>query len=355
MSELHGAINVDELIELGLDPAKVVDFSSNCLPGLAHPRIQAAVHAASIENYPSPDAAPLRVRLSACHGVPIESVVTAAGAAQLIFAAVQASSREGETVLVVTPSFGEYADAARALSRRVEAVAVEVDASPDLAPVMEAVSRTRPAMVFLCQPNNPTGRLWPADALDALITQCRDLGTVPVIDHAYSTFVDPAKRFVAHDHAINLYSLTKDFALAGLRLGYALAPAAQARSLDAVMPPWSVSQPALAAGLAALDTEVIAATDDAIWRVRESSAVLWAALENDGAVVLPTDTHFALIECPGASEFRHRLLVQAGLQVRSAASFGLPNHVRVASKGRDDDTRLIQAWKIESEAADAAL
>ncbi len=344
MSELHGALNPAELERLGLDAAQVLDFSSNCLPGLAHPRVREAVRTAAIEPYPSPDAAPLRLRLSACHRVSLDAVVAGAGAAQLIFASVQAYSREGDRVLVVSPSFGEYADAAVALRRRVERVHVAPDDTPDLGAVFRAVQQFKPALVFVCQPNNPTGRLWPEAQLVRLMQVCLDNESLLVVDHAYRTFVDPSQRFRSIEGAINLYSLTKDFALAGVRLGYAVLPVYRAAALNAVLPPWSVSQPAIAAGLAALEPEVIDATDRAIVAVRESAASLWEALRARGVVVLPTDTHFALLERPGASAFRQRLLERASVQIRSAASFGLPDHVRVASKGVAADAKLLQAW-----------
>ncbi|MEM9602223.1 MAG: aminotransferase class I/II-fold pyridoxal phosphate-dependent enzyme [Pseudomonadota bacterium] len=344
MSERHGALNTTELEALGVDAERVLDMSSNCLPGRAHARVRRAAERAAIETYPSPDAAPLRARLAACHGVPAAQVVAGAGAAQLIFAAVQAVTREGDTVLAVQPSFGEYLDAAQALRRRPLEVSVPLGAEPDLTEVFANVERERPALVFVCQPNNPTGRLWPRAQLARLAAVCAETGGRLVVDHAYATFADPTSRFDEVPAAINLYSLTKDYALAGLRLGYAVAQLDDAQAVHRVLPPWSVSAPAMAAGIAALDPEVVVATDAAIRAVRQSAEQLWTALRARRAEVVPSDCHFALVRCPGASAYRLRMLQQCRVQVRSAASFGLPGHIRVCSKGAGADALFLQAW-----------
>ncbi|MEM6985935.1 MAG: aminotransferase class I/II-fold pyridoxal phosphate-dependent enzyme [Pseudomonadota bacterium] len=344
MSELHGALNATELSVLGIDPRHVLDFSSNCLPGHAHAQVRQAARNAAVETYPSPDAAPLRAQLAHCHGVAATQIVAGGGAAQLIYAAVQAYSREGDAVLSVQPSFGEYLDAAKALRRRAIAVPVSVDADPDLAELFEAVERERPALVCVCQPNNPTGRLWPDAQVRRLAAVCRERGARLLLDHAYRSFVDPISRFDGVKGAINLYSLTKDYALAGLRLGYVVTNDDDARSLQRVLPPWSVSAPATAAGCAALEPDVVVSTDAAIYAIRTSAAALWSALRERGARVLSSDCHFALIEQPKASAFRLRMLQQTHIQVRSAASFGLPDHIRVCSKGAAADARLLQAW-----------
>lgn len=355
MSETHGAINDAELAALGLSPHSVLDVSSNCLPGAAHPSIQRAVQDASLERYPSLDAAPLRARIAERHVVSERTTVVGAGAAQLIFSIVQACSREGDAVVSVAPSFGEYADAARALRRRPSTISVDVNAEPNLADVFAAVQREQPALVFVCQPNNPTGRLWQAGQIERLAECCAAGGGRLVVDHAYRSFVDPAARFDAVPGAINLYSLTKDFKLAGLRLGYLVADADVARSVQQVLPPWSVSSPALAAGCAALEDDVIRATDAEILAVQTSARALWQAMRESGLTVLQSDCHFALIKQPEASVWRHRMLCETQVQVRSAASFGLPDHVRVCSKGPAADARLLQAWNIVSGSLVAGL
>lgn len=355
MSERHGALNSTELDRLGIDASQVLDFSSNCLPGCAHARVAQAVQAAAIEPYPSPDAAPLRISIAERHGVPAAQVVAGGGAAQLLFAVVQALSREGDAVLATEPSFGEYLDAARALRRHALAARSSIVEQPDLGAVFSVLERDRPALVFVCQPNNPTGWLWPEAQVARLATRCRELGARLVVDHAYRSFVDPASRFDTVPDAVNLYSLTKDFVLAGLRVGYLVASEPDALAIQRVLPPWSVSAPALAAGCTALEPDVIDATNAAIAAIRTSSNALWAAFRARGIEVLPSDCHFALIAQAGATGFRLRMLQQQKVQVRSAASFGLPDHVRVCSKGAAADRRLLQAWDKVSASVSAEL
>jgi threonine-phosphate decarboxylase len=143
---------------------------------------------------------------------------------------------------------------------------------------------------------------------------------------------------------ILLRSLTKDQALAGLRLGYVIAAPAIITALRTVQPTWSVNTLAQVAGLAALQPEVLAWRDDTLTCLHRHAAELWAGLAELGYPALPTATPYALVQVTDTATWRERLLFQ-GVQVRDCASFGLPQYARIAARRPEENERLLSAVK----------
>jgi histidinol-phosphate/aromatic aminotransferase/cobyric acid decarboxylase-like protein len=136
--------------------------------------------------------------------------------------------------------------------------------------------------------------------------------------------------------------MTKAYALAGLRLGYAVAPPPIIEVLRSVQPPWSVNSLAQVAGVAALQPSTQAWRDQTLAELRQHAHHLWHELKDLGLTVLPTDTTFTLVEVNNAADFRRRLLKRR-LLVRDATSFGLPRHVRIAARRPEENRLLVEA------------
>jgi histidinol-phosphate aminotransferase len=164
-----------------------------------------------------------------------------------------------------------------------------------------------------------------------------------VIDEAYAPFVDGATSplpLLPGGHLVLLRSLTKDYALAGLRLGYTVTTPDLAGSLRLAQPPWSVSAPAQAAGLAALaDPGYL---DRARSVLREARARLVAGLRELGLRVTPPAANFVLVEVGDGATFRAALRGH-GCIVRDCASFGLPRHIRIGVRTLPECDRLLGA------------
>ncbi len=164
------------------------------------------------------------------------------------------------------------------------------------------------------------------------------------------SFVEPGiaeianvQELVEAGRAVVLRSLTKDCAIAGLRLGYAIARPDIIRSLDAVRPPWNVNAAAVAAGLAALlDREHLAMGVEV---VAEARSFLTGELERLGYRVWPSVANFLLVEVGDGAGLRRRLM-EHGLVVRDCASFGLPQCIRIGLKPVPDCRRLIEALEV---------
>lgn len=295
-------------------PAGVLDCSTGVSPLPPPPAVMAAWRAADVTRYPHPTAQPLREAVAARHGVAPDEVVVGAGSVELIWALARAFGGAGRRVGWVAPAFGEYAQAARASG--AETMAVEVDVACDL--------------LFVARPGNPTLAVPSVERARAALV---------VVDEAYQPLCDGVPAAAPSERVAVLRSLTKVFALPGLRLGYLVASRTVARAVQAALPPWNVSQPAVAAGLAALaepTTPVRAAVAALRARLVERLAAIGVAPVTAGGT-------FVVVDVGDARRFAERLLAR-GVRVRDCASFGLPHLVRVGVRDDADQARLVAAW-----------
>lgn len=339
----HGAVGLAELAAHGLAPGDVCDFSVSVNPLGPAPGVAAAIHATNPSRYPDPNSSALRLALARRDGVPPETITVGNGATELIWALAAAYLDPGDTAAIAAPTFGEYAAAVAAVAGRV----VEWRASAadgfafDLEAFITAVTGSRAKLAYLGQPNNPTGALLPAAELAALLTAAPE--TLFVVDESYLAFVtDPPdlRPLLARGNLVLLRSLTKEYALAGLRLGYASGPPEASAALRVARPAWSVNAVAQAAGLAALaDGEHLAAARRV---VREARDYLARELRALGFRVAPPTANFLLVEVGDGAALRAALLPR-GLIVRECASFGLPAYVRIGVRTLPECRRLVAA------------
>jgi threonine-phosphate decarboxylase len=344
----HGAINHSEFQRLGLRPDAVIDFSANSNPYGPHPAVvaavQAAVSASTLARYPDRDYLDLRAALAAVEGVTSDWVMAGNGANELIHVAALAVVTPGSRHLIVTPTFGEYAQAIGLRGGQVfEYRPTHPDLRGDVEAVAALIEHLRPDSIWLCNPNNPTGQQWNAAELAYL----RQLESAQrawwVVDESYHHFAAAPvtlKSKLESGNLIILRSLTKDMALAGLRLGYAMAAPPLLDLLRRVQPAWSVNALAQAAGIAALQPEVLAWRNESLEKVQQHARQLWSKLRELGLTVLPTSTPYGLVKVGQAAEFRRNLLL-AGILVRDCTSFGLPDCIRAAARRPEENERLL--------------
>lgn len=343
----HGGITEAELRALGLRREEVLDVSASTNPLAPSPRVVEALRAlagaAAVQQYPDEGCPALRAALAHAGGVRPESVSVANGSIDVLWLLALAYLRPGDRTLVVEPTFGEYARAARVAG--AEVIAWRATAGEGFRPATDAlaaaIGRHRPRLVFLCNPNNPTGVCLDQATITRLLAAVDD--GLLVVDEAYAAFAEkaPDLRSLLDDGRLFLLrSLTKDYGLAGLRLGYALAAPAVIDVLDRVRPPWSVNVAAQAAGLAALaDREHLAR---ARREVAVGRAMLTEGLMALGLHVYPSVANFLLVEVGDGRAFRAALL-GGGVCVRDCTSFGLPSCVRFGVRARAECARVLAA------------
>ncbi|MCB0081944.1 MAG: histidinol-phosphate aminotransferase family protein, partial [Caldilineaceae bacterium] len=184
-------------------------------------------------------------------------------------------------------------------------------------------------IIVLCNPNNPTGTALDPATIAAWAVRFPQM--LFVVDEAYLAFVPGLRSLYAWrlPNLLIVRSLTKEYALAGLRLGYALGPATLVAGLAQARVPWSVNAAAQAAGEAALRDQ--AHLQRTLAALQAAKSELIAGLQQLGRHPLPSQTHYFLLNVSNGASFRQQLL-RDGLLVRDCASFGLPTYVRIATR-----------------------
>lgn len=357
---VHGARDYAELARLGLAPDDVLDFSTNSNPyGPAEnvlAAVRRAVSGAGLSRYPDRDCLALAAAIAAAENVSDSNVLPGNGAAELIQIIALAFVLPGSRHLILAPTFGEYSRAIRLAGGVVEEVRPPAG-GPDLVLNVEAaaaaIRELQPDGVWLCNPNNPTGQVWALPELAAL----RAASARPVlwvVDESYRYFtaspvsvLAAAESWMDDETTVVIRSLTKEYALAGLRLGYVIAAASLITTLQKVQPPWSVNTLAQVAGTEALQPAGRAWRQETLSRLQEEAAALWRELAALDQKVLPTAATYTLVEVGNATEFRRDLLA-SGLLVRDCTSFGLPGHVRIAARRPPHNQRLVETLAVIS-------
>jgi L-threonine-O-3-phosphate decarboxylase len=338
----HGAPDYAELERLGLDPEAILDFSVNSNPYGPSPAVREAVARVPLDRYPDREALALRRALAERLDVPPARIVAGNGTAELIWLVALAFLQPKDRVLVAGPTFGEYHRAAALMEAQVQTwiAGPEQEFVADPEEVEQRLQETRPRMVFVCNPNNPTGTVLLPEVMAAWAYA--HPGTLFVIDEAYLAFAPGLQSVlnVGADNMLALRSMTKDYALAGLRLGYAVGHVPIIAALSRVRPPWNVNALAQAAGLAALGDE--AHRQHSLRALAQSKEKLVAGLAELDLPPLPSATHFFLVHVGDGATFRRTLLRQ-GILVRDCASFGLPHYVRIATRRPEENARLLEA------------
>lgn len=349
---VHGALDFAELARLKLRPDDIVDFSVNANPYGPSSHVREAIAGVALDRYP--DRACLQLRQTILQyelaetDLSLASIVCGNGTSELIWTIAHVFLRTGAKAAIIGPTFGEYSVASRAAGAFVS----ETQAQPKnnfqhvLDSLLAWLYSERPSLVWLCNPNNPTGT-WMDKGNTLLIAElCSKINAVLVVDESYKHFVWPSETFSAVEllredreaSIIILRSLTKDFALAGVRLGYAVGSPEAIQHMTAQLPAWNVSGLAQAAGNAALtDRKHLDRTLAMLAFERES---FFTALRQINLHVVPSRTHFCLVEVGDAQQVRQRLLLH-GLSVRECTSFGLPQYIRIATRPADEWGRLL--------------
>jgi histidinol-phosphate aminotransferase len=300
------------------------------------PKALAAYAAAAkdISLYPDGSAAILRQAVGAAYGLDPERIVCGNGSDELITMLANAYLQPGDEVLYSEHAFLVYRIATLANSG-VPVSVPEKNRTVDVDAILAAVT-PRTKLVYLANPNNPTGTYLPIDEVKRLHAGLPST-TLLVLDAAYAEFVqrndyDAGIALASrHDNVVMTRTFSKIYGLAGLRIGWALVPAAVADVLNRIRGPFNVSIPAQCAGAAALadhDHLAAAVEHNALWRDK-----LTASLRALGLGVDESVCNFLLIrfpETPGKTAAdADRYLSERGLILRGVASYGLPQCLRL--------------------------
>ena len=243
VSTLHGGDVCRAAREFGGRPEEYLDFSSNINPLGPSPRALAAVREVlgGLWRYPDPECVELKEALAGHLGVPPSWLLPGNGTAELISLLVPALGISRAVIPV--PTFGEYARAVTAWGGSVMMLPLGLQGDFRLDVRRLAAALAGADAIFLCQPNNPTGQVVAPEELAALVEETARAGVFLIIDEAFLEFLPEKKALTAvcflsrYRHIVVLYSLTKFFGLAGLRLGALVAAPAVVERVKALLPP----------------------------------------------------------------------------------------------------------------------
>ena len=352
---VHGGIRPAQLRALGLDQADVLDFSASISP-LGPPKgLWDALRRVDLTAYPDPECLELREALARHHGTDVDRILVGNGSTELIHLLARAFLGDAlggcsRAVLVLSPTYGEYSGACSLAGSQVLAVEARRELSFiwDWGATDSTIVERRPALVFVCNPNNPTGVYLERDDVVSLAKIVQKAGSLLVLDEAYVNFVDEPwdaltlLEGTTSESVVLLRSMTKDYALTGLRLGYSLASPETTAKLARLQPDWSVNGLAQVAGLVALKDEgYLPAARRA---VNDAKSYLTEELTGLGFQVLPSAANFLLVDVGNAAEWRDKLM-RRGMFVRDCASFGLGDCIRIGIRALADCERLVAAVK----------
>lgn len=325
------------------------DFSANISPlGLPDSvRKVIAENISGVVNYPDPAGRELKRAISSFYDVPEDEIVLGNGGSELLYVLMHA--RKPRRALIPAPSFSEYERAAISSGARiVHVLSKEEDLfRTDIDAILRVAAEGD--VVFLGSPNNPTGTLLTADDVRAVAKSA----SLVVVDESFMDFRDDAARYTARhlpselENVVVIQSMTKFYALPGLRLGFSLSSPRLARKMEAAKDPWNVNLLAQAAGVAALsDSGYQRRVRELVMREKDA---LFAALSGlYDLFAFPPTVNFILIRLGAswgtAAELSERMR-QRGILIRDCSNYpGLDgSFIRTAVKTRAENERLTRA------------
>ena len=331
----------------GLQPARIVKLASNENPLGMPESARRAVEVALPElgRYPDSNGFELKAALSRRLGVPAEWITLGNGSNDILEAAAAVMLAPGRSCVYAQHSFAVYPLATMARGARSIVVPAR-DYGHDLDAMLAAIeAQTR--LVFIANPNNPTGTFVAADALAAFLARV-PATVVVVLDEAYNEYLPPALRHPSIDwvrrfpNLLVSRSFSKAYGLAGLRMGYGVAQPELTDLLNRVRQPFNTNSLAQAAAIAALADEGFVARSVEV--NRQGMAQLTAAFDRLGLRYLPSFGNFVLVQVGDGSAVYQGLL-RRGVIVRPVANYGLPQWLRVTIGLKEENDRFIAALR----------
>jgi threonine-phosphate decarboxylase len=339
----HGARLSESAQAVGKTPEELLDFSVNLNP-IGPPNIRSVLSAScrDIGNYPDNRYPDFKKAAADYLNVSPENIVPGNGSSELIRLFAETVIDPGDMVIIPSPTFAEYEFQCRLSGAVIQHV--DHNDIPNIRP-------ENCKAVFLCNPNNPTGKLLKRKEVLMLAEKCASSEVFLFVDEAFIELSDPRESITdvaeGNDFVIVLRSLTKTFAVPGLRIGFAVASQALANLLNNIRLHWNMNSIAAAVGEKLLqdNQDYIKRSLGSIKKEREWLNLKLAAIR--GFVPIHSDTNFILVDLKGfglrSAELTERML-RHGIIIRDCTSFGLENHIRVAVRKRNENRRLIAAF-----------
>jgi len=327
---------------------KIIDYSSNVNP-LGYPKSLGNLGKnwmSKIPVYPDHESTRLRKQLARYLGASPENLVAGNGATEIIYNFCRVVLEKNTPVLIPVPTFGEYEAASRLCTSRLKFFKT-MNLGKDLTAFVKKIPNR--GVVFICNPNNPTGSLTSKDSVLEITKSAKAKNTLVFVDECFieltqsphQSVIDKIQR---HENLFVLRSLTKSFGLAGLRVGYGVGNRKLVSILAKIKIPWNINGVAQEAAYIALsDRSFLGKTRRLI--KTESTFLRDSISRLDGFSCLDTSANFILIKTKKDSGMLQKRLVKKNILIRDCSTFrGLgKNYIRIAVRTRKENMKLIKA------------
>ncbi len=333
--------------EFGLAEERIVKLASNENPLGVSPSANHAMRALldGLARYPDGNGFELKQALVARFAVAMENVVLGNGSNDVLELIARAFLAPGASAVYAQHAFAVYPISVLATGATGIAVPAR-DFGHDL-PAMLAAIRPDTRMVFIANPNNPTGTFIGGAEIEAFMRQV-PAQVVVVLDEAYTEYLEPQYRYdsvswlKSYPNLVITRTFSKVYGLAGLRVGYALASAPVADLMNRVRQPFNVNTLSLAAATAALSDDAFVERSYQLNRL--GMVQLVSAFDVMGLSYMPSFGNFVTVKVPSAQGVFQQLL-RAGVIVRPIANYGLPDYLRVSIGLESENARFVQALR----------
>ncbi len=317
---VHGGTGIRIKRETG---ASILDFSASINP--YPPHLESAITPECTDQYPDDRYEELKSVIARHLGRDIDEITVGNGSIEVIRVLCSTVLSAGDTISIFPPTFGEYEFSARLAGATAAA---------------GSGSKIR----FLCNPNNPTGYLMEKDEILCLLDRCASEHCLLAVDEAFIEISDDPSHQVAdisHPSLFVIRSLTKSYAVPGIRFGFGLGDPAIIEQMELRRLPWTVNAIAEKTAIAAFTQQRDLSSSRK--RIEEERERLCNALAGLPVEIVPSRTNFLLLHLDRDVGPLCEALLHKGILVRDCHSFGLPCSIRVAVRRREENIRLVEA------------
>ncbi|MHC1585053.1 MAG: pyridoxal phosphate-dependent aminotransferase [Candidatus Syntropharchaeia archaeon] len=299
-----------------------------------------------IEIYPDSESLELREAIAKKRKLDKNQILIGNGASELIFLVCLSFLNKGDIVLIPKPTYGEYEVSSKLCGGKTKFYPLKGDnfrISPDFA---DEIRKNSPKLVFLCNPNNPTGEYLREKELLDILRACEEVESVLVIDEAYSDFVlDPINSdFLLDREVILIRSMTKSYAIPGIRIGYLAGCEDFVREIRKAKIPWNTNSFAQKIGVFCLENDEY--LEETRKLVSREKRYIHKELSELPVRIIPSETNYMLIDLGKISARRlNEALKNHGIYVRDCSSFGLPNFIRIGIQNHEKNAKFVSVIK----------
>ena len=347
----HGADIYSASKEYGIDADDIVDFSSNINPlGIPGNVQEAIIRSIKYSNrYPDINSRELTHNLSNYENIPENWIFCSNGAAEAIFRI--ALYLKPKNALLLSPTFSEYEQALKTVGTEIKYFNLDEENDFKLTDKIINNINSETNIVFICNPNNPTGQLTDKLLLEKIISHCESMNTTVVIDECFIDFIEDKEKYCItnllekYDNLIVLKAFTKIYAIPGIRLGYCMSS-----NLDIITglkvsgPPWNVSTIAQAAGIAALEEMEYVAKS--IYYIKEQREYLIDEIKKLNIKTYDSYANYIFLRFEGDFNL-HDELLKKGILIRSCSNYRNLNdkYYRIAVKSEYENKLFMKKLK----------